>query len=67
VPVILGGSGVEKVVEIALDPAEKQMLDNSAKAVRELIEAKLKTTLALFRRFGAICAARLRSAGIPGI
>jgi len=39
VPVILGGKGVEKVVEIALAPAEKQMLDNSAKAVRELIEA----------------------------
>jgi malate dehydrogenase len=39
VPVILGGSGVEKIVEIALDPSEKQMLDNSAKAVRELIEA----------------------------
>jgi len=38
VPVILGGSGVEKVVEIALEPGEKQMLDNSAKAVRELIE-----------------------------
>jgi malate dehydrogenase len=38
VPVIIGGSGIEKVVEIALDPAEKQMLDNSAKAVRELIE-----------------------------
>jgi malate dehydrogenase len=39
VPVILGGKGVEKVVEIALEPGEKQMLDNSAKAVRELIEA----------------------------
>jgi malate dehydrogenase len=39
VPVILGGKGVEKVVEIALAPAEKLMLDNSAKAVRELIEA----------------------------
>ena len=39
VPVILGGKGVEKIVEIALDPGEKQMLDNSAKAVRELIEA----------------------------
>jgi malate dehydrogenase len=39
VPVILGGKGVEKVVEIALAPTEKQMLDNSAKAVRELIEA----------------------------
>ena len=39
VPVILGGKGVEKVVEIALEPGEKQMLDNSARAVRELIEA----------------------------
>ena len=39
VPVVLGGRGVEKIVEIALDPAEKQMLDNSAKAVLELIEA----------------------------
>ena len=39
VPVILGGKGVEKVVEISLDEAEKQMLDNSAKAVRELLEA----------------------------
>jgi len=38
VPVILGGKGVEKVVEIALEPGERQMLDNSAKAVRELIE-----------------------------
>jgi malate dehydrogenase len=39
VPVILGGKGVEKIVEIALESGEKQMLDNSAKAVRELIEA----------------------------
>jgi malate dehydrogenase len=39
VPVILGGKGVEKVVEISLDASEKQMLDDSAKAVRELIEA----------------------------
>jgi malate dehydrogenase len=39
VPVVLGGKGVEKVVEIALAPGEKQMLDGSAKAVRELIDA----------------------------
>jgi malate dehydrogenase len=39
VPAILGGTGVEKVVEIALEEEEKRMLDNSAKAVRELIEA----------------------------
>jgi malate dehydrogenase len=39
VPVILGGNGVERIVEIALDPAEKQMLLASAAAVRDLIEA----------------------------
>jgi malate dehydrogenase len=39
VPVILGGKGVEQVVEIALEPSEKAMLDKSAAAVRELIEA----------------------------
>jgi len=39
VPVVLGGKGVEKIVEIALEPGEKQMLDKSAAAVRELIEA----------------------------
>ena len=39
VPAILGGTGVEKIVEIALEEEEKRMLDNSAKAVRELIEA----------------------------
>jgi malate dehydrogenase len=39
VPVIIGGKGVEKVVEIELDAAEKAMLDKSAAAVRELIEA----------------------------
>jgi len=39
VPVILGGRGVEKVVEIELDAEEKRMLDKSAAAVRELIDA----------------------------
>ena len=39
VPVVLGAKGVEKIIEIALEPSERQMLDNSAKAVRELIEA----------------------------
>jgi malate dehydrogenase len=39
VPVILGGAGVERVVEIALDASEKAMLDKSAQAVRELILA----------------------------
>jgi len=39
VPVILGGGGVEKVVIIDLDPTERQMLERSAAAVRELLAA----------------------------
>jgi len=39
VPVIIGGKGIEKVVTIELTAEEKSMLDKSADAVRELIEA----------------------------
>jgi malate dehydrogenase len=42
VPVIIGAGGVEKIVTIELDGAEKAMLDKSAAAVRELIEASKK-------------------------
>jgi malate dehydrogenase len=42
VPVILGAKGVEKVVTISLTADEKAMLDKSAAAVRELIEASKK-------------------------
>jgi len=42
VPVVIGGSGVEKVVTIELSADEKAMLDKSAAAVRELIEASKK-------------------------
>jgi len=42
VPVIIGGEGVEKVVEIELSADEKKMLDTSAEAVRELIAAAAK-------------------------
>jgi len=42
VPVIIGGKGIEKVVEIALNGDEKAALDKSAGAVRELIEASAK-------------------------
>ena len=38
-PVVIGGSGVERVVTIELTAEEKAMLDKSAAAVRELIEA----------------------------
>ena len=42
VPVIIGGEGLEKVVDIQLSADEKKMLDASAAAVRELIEAAAK-------------------------
>ncbi len=46
VPVIIGGGGVERVVALELAPDEKVMLEKSAAAVRELIDAasKLRTT-----------------------
>jgi malate dehydrogenase len=42
VPVVLGANGVERIVEIGLDPAEKAMFDKSCGAVRELIEVAKK-------------------------
>jgi len=42
VPVVIGAGGVEKVVDIKLTADEKAMLDKSAAAVRELIEASKK-------------------------
>jgi malate dehydrogenase len=42
VPVVIGGAGVEKVVSINLSADEKAMLEKSAGAVRELIEASKK-------------------------
>ncbi len=38
VPVVLGADGMERVIEIALEPEEKVALDHSAAAVRELVE-----------------------------
>jgi malate dehydrogenase len=42
VPVVIGAGGVEKIVEIALDPAEKAAFDKSCDSVKELIEASRK-------------------------
>jgi malate dehydrogenase len=42
VPVVIGAGGIEKVVNIALTGEEKAMLDKSAAAVRELIDASKK-------------------------
>ena len=42
VPAIIGGEGLEKIVEVALTAEEKTMLAKSADAVRELVEAAKK-------------------------
>ena len=39
VPTIIGADGIEKVIEIELDKAEKAMLDKSIDAVKGLVEA----------------------------
>ncbi|MES1197592.1 MAG: malate dehydrogenase [Pseudomonadota bacterium] len=39
VPCVIGKGGVERVVEIELDPAERAMFDHSVDAVRGLIDA----------------------------
>ncbi|MAS43614.1 malate dehydrogenase (NAD) [Albimonas donghaensis] len=39
VPTVIGAAGIEKVVEIKLDKAEKAMLDKSIDAVKGLVEA----------------------------
>ncbi len=42
VPVVIGAGGVERVVEIALNPEEKAAFDKSCDAVRGLIDASKK-------------------------
>ena len=39
VPVLIGAGGVEKIVEIALDDADKAGLQVSVDAVKELLDA----------------------------
>ena len=39
VPVIIGSKGVERIVEIELNSAERGMFEKSAQAVQGLIEA----------------------------
>ncbi|MEM7237724.1 MAG: malate dehydrogenase [Pseudomonadota bacterium] len=39
VPVVIGAGGIEKIIEIELDKAEKAMLDKSVDAVKGLISA----------------------------
>ena len=46
VPVVIGGNGVEKIVEIGLTSAEKKAFDSSVAHVRELVEAMDKVLAA---------------------
>ncbi|MCX6173269.1 MAG: malate dehydrogenase [Ignavibacteriales bacterium] len=39
VPTVLGANGVERIIEFKLDAEEQAALDNSVKAVKELVEA----------------------------
>ena len=39
VPVILGGNGIESVIELPLTPEEKEAFDRSAQSVRKLLRA----------------------------
>jgi len=39
VPVVIGAKGVERIVEIALNGAERGMFDKSANAVATLVDA----------------------------
>jgi malate dehydrogenase len=37
VPVVLGKNGIERIIELQLNDAEKALLDSSAKAVKEVM------------------------------
>ena len=47
VPVIIGASGVEKVVELKLSEEEKKGFDQSIKAVKDLYSAAKKIDTSL--------------------
>src|SRR5947209_8425271 len=42
VPVVIGAGGIERIVEISMNPEEKAAFDKSCAAVRELVEAAKK-------------------------
>ena len=45
VPVVLGKNGIEKIIELQLNNDEKQLLANSAKAVKEVMDVYDKMTV----------------------
>jgi malate dehydrogenase len=52
VPVIIGANGVERVVEIKLNAAEKRNFDKSVKAVKGLVDTTKKLRAAARRKGG---------------
>ena len=42
VPVVIGAKGIERIVEVKLDAAEKRQFNNSVKAVKGLVDAVKK-------------------------
>jgi malate dehydrogenase len=42
VPVVIGGKGIERIVEVKLDASEKRQFNNSVKAVRGLVDVVKK-------------------------
>jgi malate dehydrogenase len=49
VPAVIGAKGMERVIEIDLNKAEKAMFDHSLAAVESLVEACTKIVPALAR------------------
>jgi malate dehydrogenase len=42
VPVVIGAGGIERIIQVELNPREKAEFDKSCAAVRELVEAAKK-------------------------
>ena len=47
VPVVLGRKGIEKIIELKLDAAEKELLNKSAVAVKEVMDVLDKMAVAV--------------------
>ena len=50
VPVVIGSKGVERIVEIKLDPTERAMFRKSVKAVKALVSQLPRNFNATWRR-----------------
>ena len=61
VPVVIGAKGVERVMELEFNGAEREMFDKSVTAVRTLVEACQKIAPQLAKTCGRNSCERLRS------